>query len=184
MGTNIMCRPKDNPTTISYRHFPNIEEPKISRKRNRTLVHFAVNEATLFPSSSLSDDARSSTWYDHEELESFRREARVSAISSPVVQLLVKESRINSRNMQIDEKEIISERRRRKHVAIQAVLEAQRRLQCLPFNKDEKLANVSSQFSHLTRDIARRVAVIASVAIESNMSNECHSHKRQCLSAY
>jgi len=179
-----MCRPKENPTTISYRQVPTSDEPKIRRKRNRTLVHFAVNETTLFPSSSLSDDSRSSTWYDHEELESFRREARLSAISSPVVQLLVKERRIISRNMQIDEKEIISERRRRKHVAIQAVLEAQRRLQCLPFNKDEKLANVSSQFSHLTRDIARRVAVIASVAIESNMSNECHSHKRQCLSAY
>merc|ERR1712232_1380794 len=105
-------------------------------------------------------------------------------LSSPAVQLLVKESMMKGRSMQLDEKEVLYHKRRRKHVAIQAVLEAHRRLKDLPVDKEQKLADVSSQFSNWSRDLARRVAVIDSF-VNNNSDSNCNTNpnKRQRVSA-
>ena len=180
----------DKPTIIAYSQLLADVKPKPSRKRSRPLVHFSLNNNTTTlldnacPSSSMTDDERASTWYKQEELDSFRSEAHLSTLSSPAVQLLVKESMAKSRSMQLDEKEVLYQKRRRKHVAIQAVLEAQRRLKNLPLDKEQKLSDVSSQFSNWARDLARRVAVMDSfVNNDSDLNCDNNACKRQRLSA-
>ena len=173
-----MCRPT-NPTPIYQLPISMIETPKLNRKRRRSAsVHFANNATTSSDTTCLSS---TSTWYDNEELESFRREAKSATLSSTFVQLLVEESRMKSRSVQLDEKEILFQRRRRKYVAIKAVLEAQRRLKSLPYDKDDKLAEVSNQFSKWARHVAHRVAVVESYTIESEMNGN-HLNKRRCVS--
>ena len=181
-----MCYRTDKPTTISFSQLSKLrqaeEQPKTSRKRRRPLVHFSLNNNTTTQSDNVCP---SSTWYGEEELDSFRKEARLSTFSSPVVQLLVKESMMKSRSMQLDEKEVVYHKRRRKQIAIKAVLEAQRRLKDLPFDKEEKLAEVSNQFSKWSRDVAGRVAVMESfVNNDCELNNDNHVNKRQCLSTH
>ena len=173
-----MCR-STKPTSIYQIPINMIEKPILNRKRRRsTSVQFAVNDTI---SADATYSSFTSTWYDNEELESFRRDAKSTTLSSTFMQLIVEESRKKSRSMQLDEKEMLFQRRRRKHVAIKAVLEAQRRLKSLAYDKDEKLAEVSTQFSKWARDVARRVAVVEAYALESDL-NDNNSNKRRCLS--
>ena len=166
-----MCCPT-NPSTITYKvPIQLIEQTKVTRKRRRPTVHFASND-NIAQISSVSDE---STWYNQNELMSFRKEASSSPLLCPAVQLIVEESTKRNRSLQIDEKEVLYQIRRRKHVAIQAVLEAQRRLQFMPTEREEKLALVSSKFSQWAREVARRVA-----SVDSHESNS-QPHKRQCI---
>lgn len=168
-----MCCPT-NPTTIACQlPIQFSEQPKASRKRRRATVRFASND-NISQISSVSDE---STWYNQDELKSFRKEASSSSLSSPIVQFLLKESMKRSRSSQIDEKEVLYQIRRRKYVAVQAVLEAQRRLKNMPEGKEEKLALVGSKFSNWAREIALRVA---SVDLDDSHSNS-QPCKRQRL---
>merc|ERR1711862_845261 len=151
--------------------------PKINRKRPRIGVHFSrkQNHVITLPSTSEADMA--STWYDTKEFEDFRREAPSSSAS--VIQLLIKENKLESDCVPYYEKEIQQQRRKRKKCCIMAVLEAQRRLKGADNDKVETLAAVSSQFSNWSRVIAQRVAQLdAPISYETNV--EFQSCKRQC----
>ena len=165
----------NEPTIITY-HQSTYQNSKPNRKRRRTSVQFAVNNSVDRCESSMSDDERSSIWYRQEELDSFRSDARSASLSSTFMQLLVKESQTKS--IKIDEKEILHQRRRKRHVAIKAVLEAQRRLKTLPLGKDEKLADVSCHFSNWARNIAHRVAIVDSY--EACLCFDSQPRKRPC----
>ena len=166
-----MCSPT-NPPTITYKvPIQLIEKPKGNRKRRRPTVHFASND-NIAQISSVSNE---STWYNQNELMSFRKEASSSPLLCPAVQLIVEESTKKNISLQIDEKEVLYQIRRRKHVAIQAVVEAQRRLQSMPSEREEKLALVSSTFSQWAREVAHRVASVDSYDSNSQL------HKRQCI---
>ena len=62
----------------------------------------------------------------------------------------------------VNSKEILAYRQRRKTIALQAVLEAQRRIALCTYaesEKDHKLAYVSDQLSNWSRTLARRVGI-------------------------
>ena len=169
------------PHTIHHIPIEVVQKPQSSGKRRRpTSVQFTVNNNTTI--SQDTSPSSTSTWYGNKDLESFRSEATSATLSSTFVQLLVEESKMKCGTMQLDEKEVLFQRRRRRRVAIKAVLEAQSRLKSLPYDKGEKLAEVSTQFSKWARDVAHRVAVVESFAVESDLNGN-HSNKRRCLSS-
>ena len=116
---------------------------------------------------------RSNTWYLPQEIDRFRSSYRKSILSCDNVNvepcyieddILINDASKKYRRtiININSKDILVHRQRRKIITLEAVLEAQRRiLRCSDekLEKDHKLAYISDQFSNWSRTLVRRVGI-------------------------
>ena len=156
---------------------------RLNRKRKssplKEKVHFSLYDNTIYlhttSASSMTELERSKIWYRPQEIDYFRNDYRQYIISSTInteEPCYVEKDFINKKDgssesinnnmVNINSMNMLIYRKRRKIIAIRAVLEAQKRImKCLAvdLDKDNKLAYVSDQFSHWSRILARHVAL-------------------------
>ena len=164
LSTNLTC-------------FGEAKKP-LKRKRQSSIgkekVHFSLNNTTYLQTlspSSMTELERSNTWYLPHEIEQFRSSYRTSILNSDTNNIEPCYVEYNFRKgdqnkdcamINVNSKNVLIYRQKRKIIALNAVLEAQKRImQCISdeSKKDHELACISDQFTFWSRALARRVGV-------------------------